>query len=191
MSQTEVLDRIVQEGKKWQGLKEIPGNLGWENEEFEKAMEQVGWYEGLAWCAFYTTMIYYKVFGKTQYGEHILENFTGSATETFKNCKNSPYFTTDVRNEVAGAAVIWRKWNNGVPDWRGHAGIIIEAGAGEIGSHFKTVEGNTDKEGIRTGGMVAFKTRQNNHSETDGLVVEGFIFPPIPLHKLELRNIEL
>lgn len=191
MSKTEILDRIVRYGLSWKGLEEIEGNAGWENEEFQKAMEQAGWHEDQAWCAFFVKMIYLKVFGPIDYGELIHRNFTGSATETYKNCYNNSRFVTDFKNEVAGAAVIWRKWNNGKPDWRGHAGIVIEPGAGEIGSHFKTIEGNTDKEGTRTGGIVAEKVRRNNHDEKDGLVVEGFIFPPMPLEKLEMRNIEL
>ncbi len=191
MSQSDVLDKIVRYARSWKGLKETPGNMGWEAEEFQKAMEQAGWEEGQAWCAYFVKMIYYKLFGSSRYGEEVLENFTGSATQTFKNCKTSPYFSTDVKNEIAGSVVIWRKWNDGKPDWRGHAGIVIDAGAGERGSHFRTIEGNTDKKGTRTGGMVAEKTRINNHDETDGLVVEGFIFPPMPLHELEMRNIEL
>ncbi len=191
MSQAEILDRIVKEALKWDSIQEIPGNQGWENQEFEKIMKEVGWEEGQAWCAFFVKMVYYKIYIGTSYGPQILSDFTGSATQTFRNCQNDPRWDTATKNPVPGSVVIWRKWHNGRPDWRGHAGIIIEAGAGQIGSHFKSLEGNTNEEGGRIGKEVAIKTRMNNHGQTDGLVVEGFILPPIPLDKIEPKNIEL
>ena len=193
MSQTDVLDRIVNYAKSWQGVKEIPGNLGWENEEFQSLLEQADWEEGQAWCLFFVKAVYYKVFGAIDYGGLIEANFTGCATQTFTNCKNNPRFQTATKNEVAGAVAIFRLFNRGQPDWRGHGGIVIEPGGGDYGGHFKTVDGNTSPEGIRTGGMVAFNTWHNNYIEKvdDGLKLEGFIFPPLPLEKLELRNIEL
>jgi hypothetical protein len=191
MGAAEILDRIIKEAKKWNGIEEIQGNMGWENQLFEDAMEQVGWNEGQAWCAFFVKMIYYKVFMKTEYGIHIMKDFVGSATKTFENCENSPVFRTDVVHPVPGCVVIWRRWDNGKRDWRGHAGIVIEAGGGEIGSHFTSIEGNTNNEGTRVGKEVAIRTRMNNHGNIDGLVVEGFIFPPIPLHKLDPKYVML
>jgi hypothetical protein len=191
MSQTEILNRIVKYAKSFEGLEEIKGNAGWESEEFENAMRNVGWETGQAWCSYFLKMIYYKLYKNYNYGSNILKNFTGSATQTFTNCKNDPRWITDIKNEVPGCGVIWRKWNNGVPDWRGHAGIVIQPGGGDINSHFISIEGNTDKKGTRTGGIVAEKVRRNNHGNKNGLVVEGFIFPPIPLEKLNPINIEL
>jgi hypothetical protein len=193
MSKSEILSRIVREAEKYKGLEEIRGNAGWESQEFENMMRQVGWHEGYAWCQFFVKMIYYKIFGPIDYGEVILSNFTGSATETFKNCKNSPRFTTDTKNEVAGCVVIFRLFENGKPSWKGHAGIVTEAGGGEYGSHFQSIDGNTSPSDVRTGGMVAFNTCRNNYNEkvTDGLKLEGFIFPPVPLEKLDPEKIEL
>ncbi len=193
MSQAEVLDRIVSYAESWQGVKEIPGNMGWENEEFQNLLEQAGWEKGQAWCLFFVKAIYYKVFGPIDFGTLIEENFTGSATQTFANCKENPRFQTTTKNEVAGAVAIFRLFKDGEPDWRGHGGIVIEPGAGDYGSHFKTVDGNTSPEDVRTGGMVAFNTWRNNYQEevTDGLKLEGFILPPVPLEKLESKNINL
>lgn len=190
MSKAEILQRIVKESKRWDGIQEIPGNMGWEHEEFQRMMRDVGWDFGLAWCMFYVKMIYYKVFGNTEYGLQIYRDLTGGAVQSLHNCQQSPRWMTDVRNEVEGAIVIWR---NKPHPWHGHAGIVIQAGAGEIGSHFITSEGNTNSIGGREGGVVEVgKTRVNNHGDPgSGLVVEGFILPPMPLEKVDPKIIEL
>lgn len=185
----EILNKIVEFSQQWNGIREIPGNMGWENEEFEKMMVEVGWEESQAWCMWYAKMIWYQIFKDTVFESHIMECLTGSATQSYQNCEDSPRFKTSIVHPVDGAIVIWRKWNNGNPDWRGHAGLIIDPGLGGIGHNFSCIEGNTNNDGSRTGKEVAIKDRINNHGETDGLVVEGFIWPPLELNKLDAKKV--
>lgn len=189
----DILDKIVEFALRWDGVEEIPGNMGWEKNEFEKMMREVNWEKGQAWCMFTAKMVWHQVY--KQVNKHIdswiLDNFTGSATQTFANCKDSARFTTVAEDPVPGSVVIWRKWHNGEPDWRGHAGILLDPGKGVIRSYFKDIEGNTNVEGKREGKYMMQRRRLNNHGETNGLVVEGFILPPLSLDEINTELITL
>ena len=189
----ELLEKIVDYGQRWNGVEEIPGNQGWENKEFQRLMERVNWEMGQAWCMFYVKMVYLNVFRQVnqRIAAQVDELFTGSATETFRNCLNHREWTTATEYPLAGTIVIWRKWDDGQPDWRGHAGIVTYPGPGMIGDPFKSQEGNTNSQGGRAGKEVAIMDRINNHGETDGLVVEGFIFPPMDLEKIDPKTVSL
>lgn len=191
MISTEILNRIVHYAKQFDGVEEIPGNMGWENKEFQKAMEETGWEEGQAYCAFFVKMVYLRIFNDTIFYPKVEKLFTGSATQTFNNCKKDPSFFTDYHYEIPGTVAVWRKWDNGTPSWKGHIGVVFQRGRGNVGDTFKTIEANTNTDGGREGKEIAIKERINNHGEKDGLVLEGFIFPPIPLDKLEPKKIKL
>lgn len=189
----EALDRIIEFAQKWDGIEELPGNSGFKDDHFQSLMEEIGWQKGWPWCASYVKMVYYNVFKQIDNGvaRWIQDDFTHSATETYEKCEENPRWTTVIKQPVPGSVVIWRKWENGEPSWKGHAGIIVIPGAGEFDSHFKSIEGNTNDEGGRLGIEVAVKTRRNNHFEKNGLVVEGFILPPVPLEKIDPKQIKI
>lgn len=183
---SEILDRIVQEALRWDGVEEIPGNMGWEREEFQHALEEVGWDYGLAWCAFFVKMVFYKIYANTIWGSSILKNFSGSATKTLQNCQADPRWFTHYQYEVTACVGVFRWWKDGVRDWRGHEVLVTQPGGGYVGGHFRTVEGNVGQYG-----KVKQMTRLNNYGAKDGLVFEGFVFPPIPLEKLDPKIITL
>lgn len=190
----EILDKIVEFAMKYNGIEEIPGNMGWENELFEEMMHSAGWEEGQAWCMFLVKGIYLRIFENVneRVYNQIKQNFTGSATETYENVRKLTDWHTTTKYPTVGGVVIWRKWNNGVRDWRGHAGIPVNAGNGGYGNMFRSIEGNTNDDGSRVGKEVAIKDRINNHGEKHGLVVEGFFTPPISvLEKMKAKGIVL
>lgn len=188
----EILDKITNFAMKWEGIEELPGNGGWKNKEFQDLMEEVGWQKGWPWCAAFCKMIYYNVFKQVSQSisDWIMNDFTASATETYEICEQSPRWTTIIKQPVEGSVVCWQHGNS----WKGHEGIVIEPGAGEIDSYFKSLEGNTDDSGSRLGIKVALRTRRNNFTYTEkekGLHVIGFITPPVPLEKLNSKTIKL
>jgi hypothetical protein len=189
----QILTKITEFALQWNGVEELPGNGGWKDKKLQGLMEEVGWQVGWPWCACAVKMIYYNVFKQVDRGiaDWIMEDFTASATETYQKCEESPRWRTIIKQPVEGSIVCWRKWNNGKPDWTGHEGIVISPGAGEVDSYFESFEGNTNSEGSRIGSEFALKTRRNNWGDKDGLVVEGFILPPVPLNKLDPQTIKL
>jgi hypothetical protein len=136
-------------------------------------------------------MVWYQLYKKSTYGKHIMELLTGSATQSYDNCHKSPRIDTTTTGPVKGSIVIWRLWNDDDPDWRGHAGIVIDPYTNK--KRFKSIEGNTNDDGSRVGREVAIKDRVNNSGATDknGLIVEGFIQPPIELDMLDSRKIDM
>ena len=189
----EVLDQITNYARQYEGIEEIPNNSGWEHDDFQRMMENVGWEMGQAWCMWYAKLVWYEVYKQVEpeIAELLMNTFTGSATQSYANAENSVRLNTVVEHPVPGSIVIWRKWHNGEPDWRGHAGLIIVSGGGYIGSNFKSSEGNTNEQSGRLGRVIATKDRRNNHGETDGLVVEGFILPPVAFSKIKPEMLTL
>lgn len=156
------------------GKKEIPGNQGWEDKEFEEVMITVGWKNGQAWCAFaaeYVWRLAYSRYNALIHNE-VAELFSAGAVQTWNNfnkagwqCNNKP---------ATGALAVWQNYKNGKPHWTGHMGIVSLVDEDK----FYSIDGNTNGAGSRNGGEVAtnlwpldFKPKQN------GLVLKGFIHP--------------
>jgi hypothetical protein len=66
-----------------------------------------------------------------------------------KTGKKVPY-----KAEV-GDYIVWKTQGS----WTGHVGLITEVSGDKV----KTIEGNTSSISVRTGGMVALKTRHIYH----------------------------
>ena len=73
-----------------------------------------------------------------------------------------------------GAVVIWRFKKNGKASWTGHAGIVVDFDD----RYIYTVEGNTNDDGSREGGVVAEKKRRYAYNVKNGLELYGFVYPP-------------
>lgn len=161
---------IVRVAKSYIGKHEKPNNSGFVDADFEKRMKDVGWSSGLAWCAFFTELVWKEAYGQGQVFTELSKLFSGSATTTYKNFELSATWKVG-QVPVEGAIAIWR-FGSG---WQGHAAVVTSVISK---TSFETVEGNTNSEGGREGIEVAVKQRLTNKPFTKkGLNLVGFIYP--------------
>lgn len=152
------------------GKREVPGNMGFTDQQFEAKMKAVGFVKSYAWCALFAELVWTESYaGDAHALAKIKALFSASATTTFKNFDIDKSFKTS-QTPVVGAVAIWRHGNG----WQGHAGVVVGISSEAI----RTVEGNTNAEGGREGVEVATKLRKLKapYSPT-GLNLVGFILP--------------
>lgn len=153
---------------KYIGQTEKPGNLGFNDAEFEHKMKSVGFQPSHAWCAYFTELVF-----KETYPNKLKELdglFSASAVQTYRNFEKASYPVGNVPRE--GHLVIWQTMKNGVPQSTGHAGIVGKVREGWI---FESIEGNTNDGGGREGYIVAKRERRHLKDVKDGLKVLGFV----------------
>ncbi len=163
-------NRIVRYAKKFLGEEELRDNIGFVNEEFENMMKKYGdYYNGNQWCMSFAKAIWLQKFGK-RYREDLDQLLTPSTQTTWQNFEqdNSGRFKTS-KEPSKGAIVIWQQYNNGVPEWKGHAGIVQNFNK----ETFDTIEGNAGA----IGGIdrVSEHTHSFKWNVTNGLRLKGFI----------------
>jgi hypothetical protein len=156
---------ITEVANSYLGKREIPGNMGFTDKQFEKKMIDVGFQKTFAWCALFMELCVKE--GNPAFYEANKKLFSASATTSYKNFdiakKCSPL-------PAVGDGVIWRHGNG----WQGHAGIVI--GVNTAAGTIDTVEGNTDSKGGREGIEVSRKQRKlKTPYAARGLNLVGFI----------------
>lgn len=157
---------VIEIAKSYIGETEKPNNAGFNDQLFQKKMEEVGFIKGQAWCSYFAELCFKEANQKDWWKLEAL--FNASAVKTFDNFKKAEYKISD--KPFVGALVIWQQQKAGKPQWQGHAGIVVEAS----GDTFKSVEGNTNDGGGREGYIVALKNRKVQ-KVTNGLQTLGFI----------------
>lgn len=162
------MSKIVTIGKSYIGQKEISGNKGFIDKDFEKKMRDVGFYTGAPWCGFFALGVWKEA------GQPI--NLLSSASRIIIER------ATKVKNwhvkPVPGAVVVWASFKNGKRLKTGHIGIVTDIN--DDGINYSTVEGNTTDKGGREGIMVALRHRHLTHDKwntKDGLRLMGFVYP--------------
>lgn len=159
------------------GQTEKSGNAGFLDPEFENEMKSFGFLPGESWCAIYVKRVWKKAYGNTiRWARiHTEEVFSKGAVRTHDLFKMA-YPQNVVKIPEPGAIVIWQNQKNGIPQWTGHAGIVVEV---LKDGNFRSIEGNSNDNGSREGVKVVLKDRFNNiNSEIkNGLKVLGFIKP--------------
>src|SRR3989304_1120768 len=115
------------------GKKEIPGNMGFEDKNFENEMLSVGWQKTYAWCILFCELVWKKAM--PAWAGYFDKMFSASVMQTWNNFKKTDYNSL---TPIVGAIAIWQKYSKGKPTGFGHAGIVTEIYA----QSFATVEGN-------------------------------------------------
>ena len=161
--------RVKAFAKAMVGQKEVSGNMGFQNEQFERLMKEVGWNEGDQWCVYFAKLTWYEK-APEWLKPKIKKSISGSSQTTWENVSKDPAFVVSKMPKV-GDMVIWQSFKNGVGQWSGHAGIVTKVGFND----FKTIEGNTNDAGSREGYIVAEKDRTFNFDTNNGLRLKGFI----------------
>ena len=70
---------------------------------------------------------------------------------------------------------MWQVYKNGVPNWKGHIGVVSESNL----NNFKSIEGNTNK-GKSRNGFIVWEHKHNilkEMSVNNGLRFIGFVYP--------------
>jgi hypothetical protein len=159
---------LIEAARKDLGKKEKPGNLGFEDKELEKKMREVKWQPGWSWCS----NILEKWF-RDAYPERAQEMdgyFVPSATATFRNLKNAGYKVSMI--PTVGALVFWQRMHDGVAQWQGHTGVVVEV---YDDKHFLSIEGNASNSGSSNGDGVYEVKRKVKDVVNNGLRVLGFV----------------
>lgn len=170
-------EKIADVAKKYIGQYEKPGNSGFIDPLFQQRMEEVGWKEGDAWCAYFTELVWKEAYGNQAMIKELDKLFNGSVIQTFKNFQLDGRWSIAVKPSV-GSLVIWR---HGLTDL-GHMGIVLKVVDDDI---FQTIEGNSNDDGAREGVKVVLKSRRLNAPfRKRGLNLVAFIEPK------ELREAE-
>ena len=159
--------KIIEIANSYVGQKEKPGNTGFVEKQLEKDMRYFGWQPGWAWCAFFIEVLFAKA--NHERSDELKNIFVPSAVNTFRNLQRAGYKATMIPE--VGSFVFWQRMKDGVGQWTGHCGIVIEV---KDEKNFVAVEGNTNGVGSREGDGVYIKNRVVRKVD-DGLQVIGFI----------------
>lgn len=156
--------------KSYLGQKEIKGNKGFEDKEFEKRMSAVGFKSGFAWCSLFAELCYISAFVDKK--DELTKLFSAGAVKTMSNFKKSKNWTFTEKPQ-AGALVFFQTIRDGKKHWTGHVGIVEKVNK----DSFTCIEGNTNGNGGREGIEVARRIRKYNFNNRNGLVLQGFVIP--------------
>ena len=166
---------IVNEAKSKLNFKEIKGNHGFVNKEFEEEMIAIGFEDGNAWCSLFGEYVWKKAYQQynATYREELDNLFSKVAVTTYYNFRRAKWIVD--KKPIEGALVVWQKHHGGKKDWTGHLGIVIKVNKD---LSFETSEGNSNSSGGREGIEVAKQARKLDYSEhKNGLNLLGFIYP--------------
>jgi hypothetical protein len=167
-----IQEKIVEVAKRYVGKKEISGNKGWTDKEFQKEMKAMGWQYGQPWCMYLVKLIWRKAYQEL-YPDNaaiiaiINVNITGGSLDTAARVRKWKDFEFSQKPQV-GAIAIWQKTSN-----TGHGAVVI--GCPTNSRFIDTVEGNTNTAGGRDGDSSMIKKRDLEMKSSLHLL--GFVIP--------------
>lgn len=157
---------------KYEGIKEIGVNQGFNDVNFQKKMSNAGWSSGQQWCAYFAKLVHLEAFPDS--ANNIRKILNGNTQKLFNNAKNDTTGTYTVimaGKPMPGDIAIWVRTKNAS---KGHAGIVINSND----DFFETIEGNTDMQGSAVGQGVLKQKRPlkyNQNIPNSGLKLRGFV----------------
>lgn len=163
-------EHVVSTAKKYLGEREVSGNMGFVNPEFEKKMKAVGFQDSHAWCCYFSEMVFKEALPAKV--KELDKLFSASCVQTFKNFENAKYPIHALPRP--GYLVLWQSIKDGKAQQTGHAGIVTEL---KSTWEFKSIEGNTSLAGSREGIAVGENDRKVLKDVWNGLKVMGFFQP--------------
>lgn len=170
---TDIQNKIIEVANQYVGIKELKGNMGWEDKIFEAKMKKIGWYKTAPWCMFFVKLVWTQAYAELYPTDntHILSiissNITGGSIDSAERVKKYKDFQFSGVPQP-GAIAIYRKTAT-----TGHGAIVITAGEDIT----VNIEGNTNGAGSRDGDKVARKNRA--YKTKSGLELLGFVIPKV------------
>lgn len=160
-------EQVVSIAKKYLGEREVSGNMGFVNPEFEAKMKAVGFQDTHAWCCYFAEMVFKEAIPAKL--KELDKLFSASCVQTFKNFEKAQYPVHALPRP--GYLVLWQSIKDGKPQATGHAGIVTEL---KSTWEFKSIEGNTSTAGSREGVIVGINDRKVLKDVWNGLRILGF-----------------
>ena len=160
------MSKIVELAKSFIGQREIKGNRGFVDPEFDALMKKHGFRVPDAWCLHFVRAVWRESGQSTAL-------ISPSAVGTMNLASRAKNWHTE---PVLGAVAIFRTFVNGQPRSTGHGAIVTEIRS----DGYTTVDGNTTDKGGREGIMVAVRHRHltpENWTRQNGLRLMGFVYP--------------
>jgi hypothetical protein len=158
----------IEVAKKYLDQRENEGNKFDDNTLLGKMLHEAGQKDGEAWCCYFMEGVFCEAFPEKN--AELRKLFSASAVATFDNFKKDDATKCHDRPKP-GDLVIFQKYEEGKPTWKGHAAVVTDVN--QDGS-FHTIEGNTNGAGSREGDRVAIKLRRNIKTD-NGLNIYGFV----------------
>jgi hypothetical protein len=155
--------KLIDVAKSYIGQKEIEGNKGFPDKEFENKLRFVGWQPPMAWCAAFVKRCVYDAASPDDW-KRLGEHMNMSALGTYNGLKSSGCTISQV--PVLGALVVWQHGST----VQGHIGIVSSV---QDDTNFTSIEGNTNALGGREGDIVAEKKRKT--TPMGNLTLKGFV----------------
>lgn len=164
-------ESIVKTARSYLGKLEKTGNRGFIDAIFEKKMRNIGWKTGESWCAYFAELVIREAaaaVGREDIRKVAEVHCSGSSLLTLQELEDTREFTRH-KNPQPGDIVIFRMGKSQA----GHTGIVV---AVEPNGWFRSVEGNTGRQGERDGTVVGEKRRLLNQAfKPRGLNIVGFL----------------
>ena len=163
---------IINTAKKWIGFKEIRGNQGFQNADFEALMIKFGGFvKGQPWCGYFVTMVLMtSLKGKQKSDVQNVYRKLGDTNNILSLLPQSDSFVL-ADDPKTGDIVVWNYYQNGEKQWNGHTGIVINV----TDNGFDTIEGNTNTDGSSEGYEVVQHHRDFIYEAQNGLVISGYV----------------
>lgn len=170
MSKTSIVPAslLVEEARKYVGIKEVGRNEGWNDAAFKIMMKKAGWVSSHAWCMYFAKAVWMTIYQDSKHYDHIVKTLNGSTIMSYRKAKMSDLIV--VRDmPTLGGIVIWE-----TSPGRGHAGVVSKV-RDEL--DINTVEGNTSPQGSREGDTILERRRHlNAHAQNWRYL--GCLYPP-------------
>jgi hypothetical protein len=161
------MSKISEIAKSYLGQKEISGNKGFVNKDFDKKMRSIGFYSGAPWCGFFALLVYTEA-------KQSIKLLSASSARIIEKATTADNWHAEPKE---GAVVVWATFKNGERQATGHIGIVTEV---KDAINYTTAEGNTTDKGGREGIMVALRNRhltKDKWTVDNGLRLMGFVYP--------------
>ena len=166
-------NRVISYARTFIGdVQEVGNNAGFTDEQFEKLMKEYGDFRsGDPWCMSFVKMVWNKkTKGKyKQLLDKLMNPSTQSTFENFQKDTSGKFIVS--KTPKRGSIMILQSYKNGVPQYKGHAGIVTAVRK----DGYSTIEGNSNDDGSRNGYTVARQDRKFVWSGSNNMRIRGFI----------------
>jgi hypothetical protein len=150
-----IQEAIIKVSSGYIGIKEISGNKGWKNKDYEKKMKDMGWRSGQSWCMYAVKLVLFEAYtliGDEKMAQWVKTTLNGGVLSSYAKLKSKgvTHAPTEAKPGMIGIM------RNGSSEL-GHAFIVERINSrGDI----VTNEGNTDSgTGVREGDGYYRRTR--------------------------------